>query len=142
MAITVTERLAAFTAGLRIGDVPDDVVNMARSCLLYGYGIALCGKNERTAAIGQRAAHSMDGGAGGPATILIDGRRAPLASALMANTALFHARAQEDTCGTAHLGAVIIPLLTGLIEAKGAKTANLLPAVIAGYEVGGQLEAT
>ena len=141
MAITVTERLAAFTAGLRIEDVPDAVVHMARSCLLYGYGIALCGKNERTAAIGERAARSMDGGASGPATVLIDGRDAPLPSALMANTALFHARAQEDTCGTAHLGAVIIPLLTGLIEAKGAKTANLLPAVIAGYEVGGQLEA-
>ena len=138
---TIAETLARFTTRLRIEDVPDDVTQLARSCLLYGLGIALCGTGERTAAIGARAARSMDGGAPGTATILLDGRRAGLPNAIMANTALFHARAQEDTCGTAHLGAVMIPLMLGLVETKAAALDNFLPALIAGYEVGGQLEA-
>lgn len=60
--------------------------------------------------------------------------------ALLANAALFHGRAQEDTCGAGHFGTIMIPLLTALVEARGAQVARLLPALIAGYEVGGLLE--
>ena len=138
---TIAQTLADFAAGLRTDDVPDDVIEMARSCILYGLGIAMCGRGERSATVGLNAARSMDAGSSGGATILFDGSKATVPAAIMANTALFHARAQEDTSGTAHLGAVLIPVVLALLETRRAPIENLLPAVIAGYEVGGQLEA-
>ncbi len=141
MTQTIAEMLAEFAAGLETNDVPEDVVNMARSCLLYGLGIAMCGRGERSAGVGARAAHSMDGDSNGSATLLFDGSKVSVPAAIMANSALFHARAQEDTSGTAHLGAVLIPVVLALIETRRASVEELLPAVIAGYEVGGQLEA-
>jgi 2-methylcitrate dehydratase PrpD len=58
----------------------------------------------------------------------------------VANAALFHGRAQEDTCGAAHFGANLIPLLTAITEAKRLPLSRMLPALIAGYEIGGLLE--
>jgi 2-methylcitrate dehydratase PrpD len=82
----------------------------------------------------------MDGEVQGGATLLGDGRRTTVAGAALANSALFHGRAQEDTCGAAHLGTVLVPLLTALVETRRAPLSRLLPALLAGYEVGGLLE--
>ena len=53
--------------------------------------------------------------------------------ALLANAALFHGRAQEDTCGAGHFGTIMIPLLTALVEARGAPLQRLPGALIAGF---------
>jgi 2-methylcitrate dehydratase PrpD len=136
----VVERLAAFVQNFRVCDAPPDVVGLARSCLLYGLGVAACGLATLPARVGADAITSIESNPG-PATVLNSGLKTSIAGALVANTALFHARAQEDTCGTAHLGAVLIPLLLAIAEAKSLGLENLLPALIVGYEVGGQLEA-
>ena len=68
------------------------------------------------------------------------GGRVGISWAALANAALFHGRAQEDTCGAAHFGANLIPLLTAITEAKRLPVSRLIPAVIAGYEIGGLLE--
>ena len=60
---------------------------------------------------------------------------------MIANAALLHGRCQEDTCGTAHFGVIVVPLLLALLETRGTANERLLPAMIAGYEVGGYLEA-
>jgi hypothetical protein len=54
------------------------------------------------------------------ATLLGDGRKTSVGGACLANSALFHGRAQEDTCGAAHFGTILIPLLTALVEARGS----------------------
>jgi 2-methylcitrate dehydratase PrpD len=138
--MTVTATLARFVHELDMQRVPDDVAEKTRVCLLNGYGIALGCHDTPYAPVARRAVLEMDGEQPGGATLLGDGRKTTVAGAALANSALFHGRAQEDTCGAAHLGTILIPLLTALVEARRGPVQRLLPALLAGYEVGGLLE--
>jgi 2-methylcitrate dehydratase PrpD len=137
---TLAARIAAFVSGIDTATLPPEIVERARACLLNGYGIALGCFTTPYAPVARRAALAMDGQQPGGATLLGDGRRSTVAGAALANSALFHGRAQEDTCGAAHLGAIMIPLLTALVETGRAPMARLLPALVAGYEAGGLIE--
>jgi 2-methylcitrate dehydratase PrpD len=138
----IAARLASFVVALSPATLPPDVVEKAKCCLLYGLGIGLCSFPTPFAPVAARAAVGIDGEIASGATILWSGRKTSVGAAALANAALLHGRCQEDTCGTAHIGAVIIPLLVGLLEARAIPVDRLLPALIAGYEVGGALEAT
>lgn len=139
--MTLSRRIAGFVASIDEARLPPDVVERARCCLLNGYGIALGCLTTPYAPVARSAALAMYGeAADGGATLLGDGRRTAVAGAALANSALFHGRAQEDTCGAAHLGAILIPMLTALIEARRLSPHDLLPALVAGYETGGLLE--
>lgn len=138
--MTLSRKLAEFVTSIDLATLPPEVVEKARVCLLNGYGIGLGCHNTPYAPVARRAALAMDGERPEGATLLGDGRKTSIAGAALANAALFHGRAQEDTCGAAHLGAIMIPLLTAMTEARNYPVARLLPALIAGYEVGGLLE--
>ena len=137
---TVSQRLAEFVHKLDFARVPAEVAEKTRACLLNGYGIALGSHDTPYAPIARRAAMAMDGETANGATLLGDGRRTGIAGACLANSALFHGRAQEDTCGAAHLGTIMIPLLTALAETRRLPLERLLPSLLAGYEAGGALE--
>lgn len=137
----VVRALAEFASGLDMERLPPEVVEKARCCLLYGLGIGTCAFSTRFAPMAAHAAQALHpAGSGAGATILYSGGQSSLTAALLANVALLHARCQEDTSGTAHLGVVTIPLLLGLMEMRGLPAERLLPALIAGYEVGGHME--
>jgi len=140
--MTVTQALAKFIVGLeRPGAIPPTVLEKARVSLLNGYGIGLACFATPYSAVAARAALAIDGERADGATLLADGRKTSMLGATMANCALFHGRAQEDACGAAHLGPVMIPLLTAAAECGRMPLARMLPALVAGYEVGGMLEA-
>ena len=134
--MTISRLLADFVCSLDIEKVPADVVEKTRNCLLNGYGIGLGCHNTPYAPVARRAVLSIEGERADGATLLGDGRKTTVAGASLANSALFHGRAQEDTCGAAHLGTILIPLLTALIETRRVPAQRLLPSLIAGYEVG------
>jgi 2-methylcitrate dehydratase PrpD len=138
MSLSLT--LAEFLCRLDERTIPPEVIEKARACLLNGYGIALGCHATPYAPVARQAALMLDGLRPDGATMLGDGRRTGVSGAALANAALFHGRAQEDTCGAAHLGAIVIPLLTAMIEAEGYPLDRLLPALVAGYEAGGLLE--
>jgi 2-methylcitrate dehydratase PrpD len=138
--MTVTRRIAQFIHDIDFDRVPADVAEKTRVCLLNGYGMGLGCHDTPYAAVARRAALAIDGEQPGGATLLGDGRKTSVAGAALANSALFHGRAQEDTCGAAHLGTIVIPLLTALVETGRAPVRRLLPALLAGYEAGGVLE--
>lgn len=137
--MTIAEHLAHFTSALTRETIPERVWDKAHACLLNGYGIAMAGLATPYEPVARAAAVAMYGGPG-EATFLGSGGMGSVTGAVMANGALFHGRGQEDTCGAAHLGAVMIPLLMALIESGRASMADLIPAMIAGYEVGGLFE--
>lgn len=140
--MTLALELGRFVAALDPAAVPAPVLEKARTCLLNGCGIALGGHATPYAPVARRAALALDGErAQGGATLLGDGRKTSVEGALLANAALFHGRAQEDTCGAGHFGTIMIPLLTALVEARGAPLQRLPGALIAGYEVAGLLES-
>lgn len=140
--MTLAIHLGEFVAGLDLAQVPPTVVEKARTCLLNGYGIALGGHATPYAPVARSAALALDGERSDGATLLGDGRKTTVSGAALANAALFHGRAQEDTCGAGHFGTIMIPLLTALVESRGLSPARMLTALIAGYEVGGLLEST
>lgn len=139
--MALARTIAEFTSALELGRMPPEVEEKARTCLLNGYGIGLGSHPTPYAPVARKAALAMDGDSGGQATMLCDGRKVTIAGAALANAALFHGRAQEDTCGAAHLGAIMIPLLTAMVEARGYPLARLIPALVAGYEAGGLIES-
>jgi len=136
----LSRKIADFVVGLEERSLPPEVVEKARACLLNGYGIGLGCHTTPYAPVARRAAIAMDGEVPGGATLLGDGRKTSVDGAALANSALFHGRGQEDTCGAAHLGAVLLPLLTALIEARRYPLDRMIPALVAGYEAGGLLE--
>lgn len=138
---TLSSQIAAFTSALSLETLPPEVVEKARACLLNAYGMGLNGHATAFAPVARQAALALGGEVAGGATLLGDGRRTTLGGAMLANSALFHGRAQEDTCGAAHFGTILIPMLTALIEVRSYPLARLIPALVAGYEAGGLLEA-
>ncbi len=141
MAPTLSARIGSFAAGLSLENLPAPVVEKARTCLLNAYGMALNGHATAFAPVARRMALEVGGDLPQGVTLLGDGRRTAMAGALVANSALFHGRAQEDTCGAAHFGTILVPLLTALAETRGCPLDRLIPALVAGYEAGGLLEA-
>ncbi len=106
---TLSQHVAGFCHRLDIANMPAEVVEKARVCLLNAYGIALSCHDTPYAPVARAAALAMDGEQRNGATMLGDGRKTSIAGACLANSALFHGRAQEDTCGAAHFGTIIIP---------------------------------
>jgi 2-methylcitrate dehydratase PrpD len=137
---TFSADLARFLVGLQIETLPPDVAQKARVCLFNAFGMGINGHATPYASVARRAALALDGEIQGGATLFLDGRRTTVGGACLANSALFHGRAQEDTCGAAHFGTILIPLLAALIEARNYPLARLIPALVAGYEAGGVLE--
>jgi 2-methylcitrate dehydratase PrpD len=137
---TLATSMAQFIAGLKLTALPSEVAEKAKVCLLNAYGMGLNGYDTPYAPVARATALALDGEVAGGATLLGDGRRTTIGGACLANSALFHGRAQEDTCGAAHFGTVLIPMLTAMIEARHYPVARLLPALVAGYEAGGLLE--
>jgi 2-methylcitrate dehydratase PrpD len=137
---TVAAEMARFIARLDPASLPAEVVEKAKVCLLNGYGIGLGCHDTPYAPVARAAAVALDGEIRDGATLLGDGRRTTIGGACLANSALFHGRAQEDTCGAAHFGTILIPLVTALIEVRRYPMDRLIPALVAGYEAGGVLE--
>jgi len=140
--MSLTRSLAQFVTDLRLDSIPSEVIEKARACTLNGFGIALGSHQTPFFSVASRAALQIDGEHENGATLLTDGRKTTAAGAAFANAALFHGRAQEDTCGVAHFGTILLPLLTALIETGNGVIEDFLPALIAGYEIGGLLESS
>ncbi|MBM3557322.1 MAG: MmgE/PrpD family protein [Alphaproteobacteria bacterium] len=138
--MTLSQSMARFLVGLDIAKVPPAVAEKTRVCLLNGLGIGLGCFDTPYAPVAREAAIAMEGETASGATLLGDGRKSTVAGACLANAALFHGRAQEDACGAAHFGTILLPLAIALIEARRLPLDRLLPALLAGYEAGGHFE--
>ena len=133
---SLSQSMASFIHRLDTARMPPEIVEKARVCLLNGYGMGLDCHDTPYAPVARAAALAMDGEQRNGATLLGDGRKTSIGGASLANAALFHGRAQEDTCGAAHFGTILIPLLTALIESRDYPIDRLVPALVAGYEAG------
>jgi 2-methylcitrate dehydratase PrpD len=137
---SLSQSMASFIPRLDTAHMPPEIVEKARVCLLNACGMGLNSHDTPYAPVARAAALAMDGEQRDGATLLGDGRKTSIGGACLANAALFHGRTQEDTCGAAHFGTILIPLLTALIERRGYPIDRLVPALVAGYEAGGLLE--
>ncbi|WP_433496488.1 MmgE/PrpD family protein [Sphaerimonospora sp. CA-214678] len=132
--MTAARVLAEWALGPGPADAPRDVREAACRHLLDGLGTAVAAGRTSIAA----PAVTVARGLGGPAeaTVLGTGERGSAVAAALAAGTLVHALDFDDTHagGLVHATAVVLPAALAVGEQVGASGAEVLAAVIAGYE--------
>ena len=73
-------------------------------------------------------------------TTILTGKKTTPGAAAFANGVLFQSRGQSDAYGTmAHFGPAVVPAVLALAEVNDYSGREILPALVAGYEVAGAL---
>jgi 2-methylcitrate dehydratase PrpD len=132
-----TRTLSEFVAGLRLGDVPAPVVEMAKDLLVDWMGSALGGKDARPVRALQAFARRM-GPREGPSEVLPDRAGTSPFFAALVNAASSHVLEQDDVHNGSvfHPAAVVFPPVVAMAQAEGKPGRDVLLAAICGYEVG------
>jgi len=136
-----TRRLAEFIVGLKLADIPPDVIDAAKRLFIDWLGSALAGRGSRQVAILEAYAAAMgptgDKSAGGSEILVSRKSSSPYFAALV-NAAASHVAEQDDVHNGSvfHPGTVIFPPVLAVAQAEGSSGADLLLAVITGYEAG------
>ena len=131
------QALATFAATLRFEDIPAPVLRRAEDLMLDWFASALAGKGARPVETIARFMQRM-GPSDGPSEILINRTRTSPLTAAVINAAASHFAEQDDVHNGSvfHPAAVVFPPALAVAQALGSSGAELLTAVVAGYEVG------
>ncbi len=136
MADTLARRFARFAMGLRYDDLPPAVVDKAKACILHCLGVGLAGHGSGAVRAARAAILAEESQTDTGATILVSGDRATPYGAAFVNSALMHAKLQEDAYHTgSHPGVMIVPAALAVAETRNKSGRDLIAAVAAGYEI-------
>jgi 2-methylcitrate dehydratase PrpD len=133
-ASNATEFLAALASSLRIKYVPRDVIERTKDLILDHIGVTLFGAHKPWITPVRKLLLKE----GGTAEATIYGSaRVPSRSAAFANGAAAHAVEFDDTHDESlqHPGCVVIPAAMAIGEELNRSGAELIAAVVAGYDV-------
>jgi 2-methylcitrate dehydratase PrpD len=135
--MTVTAELSAFSAGIKLDALPPDVVERARFLVLDLVGNIVRARHDAESTTSLLAATRALGLAAGNSGVFGDAARYTPAGAALLNGALGHSLDFDDTHAAAslHPGAPVIPAALAAGEMAGASGAEVLAAIVAGYEV-------
>lgn len=129
-------RLAHFAAELSIANIPDHVLRRAEDLFLDWFACALAGRKAEPVrilgAFGER--HSKPG----DAELLTSRKRVDPLFAAMVNSGASHVAEQDDVHNGSvlHAAAVVFGPALAVAQARKASGAQMLEAIVAGYEVG------
>jgi 2-methylcitrate dehydratase PrpD len=141
---SVTEELGEFVASIGLSSLPPEVVDKAKACLLWGF----CGSfttdesyanNAVDREIAAAIASASPAAPGSGATVLANGTNASISDATFANAVLFDQTMCDSYLAAAHFAPAVLPPVLALAEQEGQSGAEVLQAIIAGYEVAGAL---
>jgi len=136
-SLGLSSLIAERSVSLSLADVPDDVVEVARQCVLDWFGVTLAGAQEDAARIVREelcdsgAAHRDAG-----ATVVGRPERLSIHDAALANGTASHSLDYDDVNESLY-GHPSVPILAGLLtlaEWCAAPGADVLCAFVAGYE--------
>jgi len=129
------QELVAFAHRLSLRDLPVDVIDRAKTCLLEAMGCGLFGSTQPWSQI--LLAEMAAEGAPGRSTVF--GSPEPFAApaAALINGTAIHGFELDDLIAESitHPAACVIPAALAAAEAVGAEGARLIEAIVAGYEV-------
>jgi 2-methylcitrate dehydratase PrpD len=131
----ITHALAEHAMALTFDALPDDVVEVAKHCLLDWIGVTLAGLQEPLTQILIDQVTS-DGGAA-QASLIGDGRKVNMAQAALINGSGSHALDFDDVQERlhGHPSAPVAPVVLALAEMNGNPGRDVLTAFVAGVEV-------
>ncbi|MEJ1168290.1 MmgE/PrpD family protein [Variovorax sp. CCNWLW235] len=129
--------LATFAAELQFANIPAPVLRRTEDLMLDWLGSVLAARTARPVRSIERFAQMM-GPADGPSEILTSRRTSSPVFAALVNAAASHYVEQDDVHNGSvfHPAAVVIAPALAVAQSIGASGAQLLVAVVAGYEVG------
>ena len=129
-----TRKMAAFLAELKFEQIPSDVIEQAKKCLLDFLGVALCGANE-PGAIKMFEFFKKFGGTA-EAMVIRQNHRTSVPWAALVNGTMTHGLELDDGHieGHVHPGVTAIPAILAVGEKKGVSGKDLLKSIVAGYE--------
>lgn len=129
------DQVADFIRTLAWDDLPPEVQQRARLCLLDGLGATLAGTLTPVSKIA--ADYASNFWCGDSSTIFLHGRKANAAGAAFANACAGNALDIDDDAifTRGHPGAQLIPATLAVAENVGASGKALLEALVIGYEV-------
>jgi len=133
----ITTDLARYCAGLKLADLDSEIVVRARFLLLDLVGNIVRARHDSESTPALLAATRALGLAAGNNGVFGDNARYTPAGAAFLNGAIAHSLDFDDThaAGSLHPGAPVIPAALAAGEMCGASGADVLAAIVAGYEV-------
>ena len=133
----VTATLSEFTASISLDRLPPEVVQRARFLLLDLIGNIVRARHDAESTPALLGAVRALGMAIGDSGVFGDAMRYAPAGAALLNGALGHSLDFDDTHAAAslHPGAPVIPAALAAGEMAGAAGADVLAAIVAGYEM-------
>jgi 2-methylcitrate dehydratase PrpD len=138
---SLSGKLAAFITGLKYKSLPSEVVQKAKLCLMDTLGAALAGSKMPEALIAKRLAEKLSQKK--EATLYTGKGKVGALEAAMANGIMSHVLELDDgnRYAQGHPGVAVIPAVLALGEKEKVKGKDLIPAIVAGYEVFGRVGA-
>src|SRR5580692_6825542 len=127
--------LLAFAHGLALRDIPAGVADNARACLLDALGCGIFGSGQIWSRL--LADEMLADGTTGHGTVIGRQKQLSASAAALCNGTAIHGFDLDDLIAESitHPAACVIPAAIAAAEAVDASGAQLLEAIVAGYEV-------
>jgi 2-methylcitrate dehydratase PrpD len=138
-AVPVTAEIAKKAAHLAWSDLPDDLVERTKQCLLDWFAVTVAGAQEELTDILVREA--MEDGARGPASLVGRSETTLPSTAALINGAASHALDYDDVNFSmgGHPTVTVVPALLSLGEQTKASGRLFIESFVAGYETSGRV---
>ena len=133
----ITRRLAGFAAGISYDAIAPDIIERTAMLVMDNVGIALRARHDAASTPALVKGAMRLGLDGGRSVAIGDRRGFTPAGAALINGTLAHSLDFDDTHARAslHASAPIVPAALAAAEMAGADGEELIPAIIAGYEI-------
>jgi 2-methylcitrate dehydratase PrpD len=138
---SLTGKLAAFITGLKFQSLPPEVVQKAKHCVMDTLGAALAGSKTADGVIAKKAAEKLSPRK--ESTLITGKGKVGVLEAALANGIMSHALELDDgnRYAMGHPGVATIPAALALAEKEKRGGKEVIPAIVAGYEIFGRVGA-
>lgn len=132
---SIVTGLANYASALRFEQLPAEVVEKAKVCILDVLGIAAGGFGSDNAKVALRAARALS--TPGRSTIWMTGERVRAVDAVLPNSVAAHCILQDDwlQVSHSHIGVAVVPTVLAMAEEHGRGGRDVIAAVVAAYDV-------
>ncbi|MBL25248.1 MAG: 2-methylcitrate dehydratase [Rhodospirillaceae bacterium] len=132
----VTRIVAEWVANLKYEDIPEETLGHAKRALLDSLGCGIFGSRQEWCRLATMVA--AENSPGGPCTIWGTDKKVGPIDAAMVNGTAIHGFEIDDLHveSMLHPGAVILPGVIALAQARNLSGKDILRGLVAGYEVG------
>ncbi len=137
--VPVTAEIAKRAVALAWQDLPDDLVERTKQCLLDWFAVTIAGAQEELTSI--LVSEALEDGAKGPATLVGRSETVLPSTAALINGAASHALDYDDVNFSmgGHPTVTVVPALLALGEQMKASGRLFIESFVAGYETSGRV---